>query len=256
MNDNNLQFALREMRTIMGRPQTIVILTVVILICVVSGPFGTNVSLGNLARFSYWAVLVVSTYVLGTLLHFLMVGRGDDIRLVRYIKAAGVASGVIATYISVLNVLAIPTYPTDLPSRIGRFGITFLIAMAISATFYVILVKRRVPDFDQQCLLMDKIPHAKRGGLISLHAEDHYVRVETHMGSEMILLRLSDAIALTAPFVGVQVHRSHWIVIDHVRDYDKTDGTWNVILSNGRRVPISRGYRADAITAGIIPARG
>jgi DNA-binding LytR/AlgR family response regulator len=100
------------------------------------------------------------------------------------------------------------------------------------------------------------LPFDKRGALISLHAEDHYVRIETVKGSELILMRLADAIQLAQPAKGVQVHRSHWVALDQVTGYDKTDGTWNVILSNGRRVPISRGYRADAITAGIIPARG
>ena len=92
--------------------------------------------------------------------------------------------------------------------------------------------------------------------MISLHAEDHYVRVETVNGSELILMRLADAIQLAQPIKGVQVHRSHWVALDQVTGYDKTDGTWTVILTNGRCVPVSRGYRADAITAGIIPARG
>ena len=105
-------------------------------------------------------------------------------------------------------------------------------------------------------VLLGRLPFDKRGALISLHAEDHYVRVETVKGSELILMRLADAIQLAQPIKGVQVHRSHWVALDQVTGYDKTDGTWTVLLCDGRRVPISRGYHADAITAGIIPARG
>ena len=48
----------------------------------------------------------------------------------------------------------------------------------------------------------------KRALLLVLSVEDHYVRVRTTKGDELILMRLTDAIIETDPVPGVRAHGS------------------------------------------------
>lgn len=57
-----------------------------------------------------------------------------------------------------------------------------------------------------------KLPIALRGAaILSLSAEDHYVRVRTDRGQALILMNLSHAIAALGTDSGVRIHRSHWV---------------------------------------------
>ena len=258
VNFKTVQLALREMRQLLLEKQTVLSLLVASAICIMSGPIGTQQSLGLLARISYWTLIVFTTYGIGVFCYLMAYLQPCATR--RGTVIAAIVAGVgIATWTTVLNIYAIPNFPTTLSERGIVFVTSFVIAFVLAVALYFLLPSRKnTPEITakRDIALLDRLPFDKRGALISLHAEDHYVRIETVTGSELILMRLADAIQLAQPAKGVQVHRSHWVALDQVTGYDKTDGTWNVILSNGRRVPISRGYRADAITAGIIPARG
>ncbi|KPP81145.1 MAG: hypothetical protein HLUCCA04_09145 [Oceanicaulis sp. HLUCCA04] len=91
--------------------------------------------------------------------------------------------------------------------------------------------------------LTDKLPHRLRAArLISMCAEDHYLRVRTDAGEALILMRLSDAIAACGALAGAQVHRSWWVARDAVTDARKGDGRGTLILEDGSEVPVSRSY--------------
>jgi DNA-binding LytR/AlgR family response regulator len=57
----------------------------------------------------------------------------------------------------------------------------------------------------------------KREPLVTLSAEDHYVRLTTTNGTKLLLIRLSDAIKEIGDMRGMQIHRSHWIVMDQIQ---------------------------------------
>lgn len=91
--------------------------------------------------------------------------------------------------------------------------------------------------------LTDKLPHRLRAArLISMSAEDHYLRVRTDSGEALILMRLSDAVAACAGLDGAQTHRSWWVARDAVTDARKGDGRGIFILEDGSEVPVSRSY--------------
>lgn len=57
-----------------------------------------------------------------------------------------------------------------------------------------------------------KLPIALRHAtIVSLSAEDHYVRVRTDRGQALILMKLASAISALGPDAGVRIHRSHWV---------------------------------------------
>ncbi|MCB1383384.1 MAG: LytTR family transcriptional regulator DNA-binding domain-containing protein [Notoacmeibacter sp.] len=92
--------------------------------------------------------------------------------------------------------------------------------------------------------LLDRLPGSKRGPLIRLEVQDHYVLVVTAKGREMLLMRLADAIRETEPVDGLQVHRSHWVARDGVADVIRETGKNGRTLlrtTDGAEIPVSRG---------------
>ena len=52
---------------------------------------------------------------------------------------------------------------------------------------------------------------------MTVSAEDHYVRLTTTIGTKLLLIRLSDVIKEIGDMRGMQIHRSHWIVMDQIQ---------------------------------------
>lgn len=78
--------------------------------------------------------------------------------------------------------------------------------------------------------------------LIAVQAEDHYLRVHTDRGSDLILMRLSDALTELEGLEGAQTHRSWWVARDAVRDVSRGDGRATLTLEGGLEAPVSRRY--------------
>jgi hypothetical protein len=91
---------------------------------------------------------------------------------------------------------------------------------------------------------LERVPTRLGRQLIALEAEDHYLRVHTTLGSELILARLSDAVAQLDGYDGLQVHRSWWVAADAVAGLIVRDGRLALQLRNGLAAPVSRTYRA------------
>lgn len=93
-------------------------------------------------------------------------------------------------------------------------------------------------------------PRLRAGRLLALAAEDHYLRVHTDQGSDLVLMRMADAAALLADVPGARVHRSWWVaraaVIGSRRDGDRL---W-LQLESGLEVPVSRTSRRDLAADG------
>ncbi len=84
--------------------------------------------------------------------------------------------------------------------------------------------------------------HLRAATVLALEAEDHYLRVHTDAGSDLILMRLSDAIAELAPDAGAQTHRGWWVSRAAVGSARRGDGRAELTLTNGIVVPVSRSF--------------
>ena len=80
--------------------------------------------------------------------------------------------------------------------------------------------------------------------------EDHYVRAHTSLGSELVLMRLGDAIAELKGVDGRQVHRSWWVARTGISDVRKEGGKLTLILKSGAEAPVSRTYSSAVKAAG------
>lgn len=78
------------------------------------------------------------------------------------------------------------------------------------------------------------------GPILALQSEDHYVRVHGENTSDLILMRLRDAIAEMDGVEGMQVHRSWWIARDAVASAEPSGRSWAITLKNSEIVPVAR----------------
>ena len=98
---------------------------------------------------------------------------------------------------------------------------------------------------------LDRLPPRLRGArLIAVQAEDHYLRLHTDRGSDLILMRLSDAVAELEGLEGAQTHRSWWVARDAVRDVDRGDGRASLTLDGPLVAPVSRRHAKALRAAG------
>lgn len=90
---------------------------------------------------------------------------------------------------------------------------------------------------------MERVRAERRGPILALEAEGHYLRVHTDAGSDLILYRLSDALLEVATEDGAQVHRSWWVAARALSDQRHRD---HLQLCNGVEIPVSRSFRVAA----------
>ena len=87
---------------------------------------------------------------------------------------------------------------------------------------------------------LDRLPAAIGTDLIALEMEDHYVRAHTALGSELVLMRMRDAVAELDGIEGEQVHRSWWVARGAVADVKREGRNVRLVLDNGIEAPVSR----------------
>ncbi len=97
----------------------------------------------------------------------------------------------------------------------------------------------------------DRLPARLRGAeILAVQAEDHYLRIHTDRGSDLILMRLSDALGELEGLEGARTHRSWWVARGAVRDVARGDGRATLTLDGGLTAPVSRRYARALRDAG------
>lgn len=86
--------------------------------------------------------------------------------------------------------------------------------------------------------------------LLAVQAEDHYLRIYTDAGDDLVLMRLRDAVAALAAVPGLQVHRSFWVAQAAVARTERRGPAAQITLASGLTVPVGRTYMAALRSAG------
>jgi hypothetical protein len=235
-----------------GRP--VVIAAIAGLFMAYVGAFGTGAAtLGQ--RLGYWVGTMVATSVVGFAIFRPAERRGWLDR--RPLPVIALLALVMAAPLTVMvwfmsNAVFTPRElmangPRSLP---GYFPPVLLISGIMTAINY--LAATRAPKHNETHAapagapppkFLERIPPKLRGGeLYAVEAEDHYLRVYTARGSDLILMRLADAVAELEGIEGAQTHRSWWVAKDAVTDARRADGRAVLTLKNGLKAPVSRSY--------------
>ena len=92
--------------------------------------------------------------------------------------------------------------------------------------------------------ILSRLPiHLQSGELYALSAEDHYVRVHTSKGDELVLMRFSDALLETGDVDGLQIHRSWWVAKAAITEVKSKGRSAEITLKNACKAPVSRNER-------------
>lgn len=172
------------------------------------------------------------------------------------VKWPGFVSALLQTIGGTIAVL-IPLYQLYEPPEIPKFGTTlmfvwFVMVLILAVTHFVmgLLWSPKVADAATMpegssdaspAKILERLPvHLQSSELYALSAEDHYVRVHTSKGEELVLMRLSDAMTETGHFQGLQTHRSWWVAKAAVEKITPKGRTAEITLKSNITAPVSR----------------
>ena len=219
------------------------------------GPYRT-VDAPRLLRAAYWLLAVFGCGLAGVLVDRAIAGRVRGFWL-RIAVVSVVLTPPVTLYIYVLNALLL-----ELPRRwwlLHQLAWQVLVVMLLLMSFRAILWRRVI---ETRTVVMPPLPQAERefrlrlsakrrsATLIAIEAEDHYVRVHTDQGSELVPMRFSEAVQELAHAYGYRVHRSWWAAAAAIEGVRWTRGGGEVRLRGGIVAPVSRPYIAALKAAG------
>ena len=207
-------------------------------------------------RLAYWVVLMLFGSLVGRSLAIWMITRPRFVAR-RWASAAiiaAVTSLVMTLVVWLANALVLGEAP-----RVVRLSYLFLPVLIISGATTVLSVlvdgqpstTSAAPADAPAAKFLDRIPPRLAGGaLFAVEAQDHYLRLHTSLGEDLILMRLTDAIAELEGIEGARTHRSWWVARDAIVAADRAEGRASLTLPNGATVPVSRSYARTLREAG------
>jgi hypothetical protein len=128
----------------------------------------------------------------------------------------------------------------------GYLGVTFVMCQAM--TLFAVFMNMRAGKQPQSLpeappRFLERLPPRLAGSeLWAVESEDHYLRLHTSGGQDLILMRLADAVAELEGIEGTQVHRSWWVARDAIVGAERGEGRATLTLKDGSQVPVSRTY--------------
>jgi hypothetical protein len=209
----------------------------------IAGAFGTG-DAPLIVRFAYWLPVMLLGWAWGVAISrfFFRSGRiGERLWLRVALSSLVMAAPITAVVIIVGRLVFGRTYASaPWPQLLAYVVVVCIVMMLIN-----IAVDRQAitKASDQPPKFLERLPLKLRGAEVwAVEAEDHYLRLHTSKGQDLILMRLSDAIAELDGIEGAQVHRSWWIARDAITGAERGDGRATLTLKDGAQAPVSRTY--------------
>ncbi|CDZ39485.1 Sensory transduction protein LytT, putative [Neorhizobium galegae bv. officinalis] len=266
MNHPFLSSTLRELQLFTRSWRFWTTFALVILIFVVSGPYGTFERMTLGIRLGYWLIVHAVTWSIAICLSVMaeiLLRKRLEHTLARMMIGSLTAALPIGFALGAIDFAFFGHW-----IGIGDGFRRALVALPLCALFCLLTymaMHRQIaavsapappaspssapapaasPSSEPEILARLK-PH-NRGALLRLSVQDHYTEVVTSRGRELILLRFADALKELGLTPGLQVHRSHWVADAHVETLKRDGGKLLLIMRDGTEIPVSRTY-ADAV---------
>lgn len=230
------------------------------------GPFGTFGAYSVEARMAFWLTAVLVNWLVMELTVTYVARRFAE-RLPWPLATVPLLSSLAAWIPCTLVVLGAyrvilgDDMAEDLPGLAWK---VLVLLIAVSAAAYAFNRLRRAaqdggpeaevqpsPD-DPTSTFRARWPEKLTGRLLALEMEDHYLRVHTSEGNDVILCRMEDAARDLAAADGLRVHRSYWVARAAVREVRRRGKQPVLVLDNGLEVPVGRTYAPKVREAGWI----
>jgi hypothetical protein len=203
-------------------------------------------------RYVYWMICMVGGGLIGVLadelLSLRMAATWRRVVVVSVLATPPVSLLVLTTeHLLMGGVFGWPGYLRLLLWQVWPILLAVMVVRA--------LVWRRLPArVETRTVIAPPLPEAeaafrrrlsaKRRGarLIAVEAHDHYLKVHTDAGAELVTLRFADALDELARVHGWRVHRSWWVAADAVEGVRWRRGAGEMCLVGGLMAPVSRTY--------------
>lgn len=235
-------------------------LTAISLFMAFINPYGAANFNSFLPNFIYWFTLILAGGLAGKLGYHI----ADLIRKPSHWALGIFFSAITASLAVTVAIYVIAIIQYDLNSiPLGEFPqiffFVFVISVAIASVMYLFERVNELPPAptttqtsDAVSIFLERLPVKYRSAeLYAISSEDHYLRVHTSLGEEMILMRLADALRELAPADGLQTHRSWWVSIAGVAETRRENGKLVLVLKSGTGAPVSRTYAGAVKDAGL-----
>ncbi|PVM86819.1 histidine kinase [Caulobacter radicis] len=212
------------------------------------GPFASERA-PVVQRYVYWMICMVGGG---------LIGIGVDAVLSRFVPATWPRVIVVSVLMTPLvSLFVLTTEHLVMGGAFKPHGYVRLLWQVWPISLAVMVVRalawrRAVARVETRTVIAPPLPQAeavfrrrlsaKRRGarLIAVEAHDHYLKVHTDAGVEMITLRFSEALEELAQAHGWRVHRSWWIAAEAVEAVRWRRGAGEVSLAGGLVAPVSR----------------
>ena len=173
-----------------------------------------------------------------------------------WLVGVAVATIPMTAIVWIMGFLPGPVRMPTLDEALTSYFYVFIVGGGVTAFFYMIeprgpgetagpidVTVSRQPDSKPgaaNARLINRLPPELGAEIIALEMEDHYVRVHTALGNELILMRMRDAIEELDGVDGLQVHRSWWVARGAVCDVQREGRNVRLTLDTGVEAPVSR----------------
>ncbi|MGB3795177.1 MAG: LytTR family DNA-binding domain-containing protein [Alteraurantiacibacter sp.] len=229
----------------------------------VLAPLGTG-SMSLPARMAYWMLMAVAGYLFYKPIGAIVLKLGPKLDLpVWFLWCASVliASLPMAILVWFVNAGRGPVPVPSLEVALVHYFAVTVVGAVITLMFNLLPATRgaapanpppasdptpqpeargEAPPETSGPRFLDRLPAEIGTNLIALEMEDHYVRVHTALGSELLLMRMRDAMMELDGIAGEQVHRSWWVARGAVADVKRDGRNVRLVLDNGIEAPVSR----------------
>jgi hypothetical protein len=207
-------------------------------------------------RLAYWVGLCLTGAAVGSGIAWRL-NRDGRVAASPWLYAAILTLSITLPFTVFVWLVTRPVFFGDLDPRAlpGFLPPVLLVTSAMTGLNF--LVQRQPPQTHAAApeapppRFLERLPPRLRDGEIhAVQAEDHYLRLHTSKGQDLILLRLSDAVAELEGIEGAQTHRSWWVARAAVEQARRGDGRAVLTLKGGVEAPVSRAYARALREAG------
>lgn len=244
-----------QLKQDMRNPVVVASVCVLTTFLVVSGPFGSYLTLNLVERMMFWVPVGLIGCVGGLTITYLVS---------RWCRKLNERDATLLSALLSAKVLALPLFLlvhrfaapvwNDMTGLIEAALLVFFLNLAICSLRNASLavppwaaLTGLAPDLPQpppQRLpgFVSRLPADIQAPVSMITGRNHHIEVTTDLGTATLLLRFSDAILSMEPGEGMQVHRSHWVAFRRMHCMEKIGQRHFLVLDQGNRVPISKNH--------------
>lgn len=236
------------------RRRDAVILIVIGTFLAIIQPYGSSGMLPFWASWLYWTGLIFYGSMVGEFVMWSMEKHFPKLHMAARLLAVSLLTALAITPVIIL-IQGLAGVNIPIKGWPLMYGFVWVIAAGMTGVAYLLDQGvdqgsvRQTNSGNGPSTFLERLPIKYRGAaLYAVSSEDHYLRVHTDRGEELILMRLADALRELSHVDGLQTHRSWWVSADGIADTKRDGARTLLVLKSGAEAPISRSY-AKAVRA-------